>query len=103
MELHSTMIPTAAKQSKQFLMFTVAWHQFTLCTLFLFQRTDSCVDLVTSLLVDTVLVTIYKWTELMSVEGFGVFEDIGLDNEEGVHQVSHKFCDTVVSEVWKLF
>ena len=45
----------------------------------------------------------YKWAEVMSVEGFGVFKDVGLDNEKGVHQVGCKFCDTVVNEVWKLF
>merc|ERR1719491_264597 len=39
----------------------------------------------------------YKWAEVMSADAFGAFEDVGLDNEEGVREVGRKFRDTVLS------
>ena len=39
----------------------------------------------------------YKWAEVMSADAFGAFEDVGLDNEEGVREVGKRFRDTVVS------
>lgn len=53
----------------------------------------------------------YKWAEVMSADAFGAFEDIGLENEEGVRETGKKFRDTVLSlgggippsEVFKLF
>ena len=39
----------------------------------------------------------YKWAEVMSADAFGAFEDVGLDNEQGVREVGRKFRDTVVS------
>lgn len=53
----------------------------------------------------------YKWAEILSADAFGAFEDIGLDNEEGVKSVGRKFRKTVLgygggkppSEVFKEF
>ena len=39
----------------------------------------------------------YKWAEVMSADAFGAFEDVGLDNEEGVKEVGRKFRETVLS------
>jgi len=39
----------------------------------------------------------YKWAEVMSADAFGAFEDVGLDNEEGIREVGRKFRDTVLS------
>jgi len=39
----------------------------------------------------------YKWAEVMSADAFGAFEDVGLDNEDGVREVGRKFRDTVLS------
>jgi len=39
----------------------------------------------------------YKWAEVMSADAFGAFEDVGLDNEEGVREVGRRFRDTVLS------
>mmetsp|Transcript_21787 Transcript_21787/g.51694 ORF Transcript_21787/g.51694 Transcript_21787/m.51694 type:complete len:778 (+) Transcript_21787:138-2471(+) len=39
----------------------------------------------------------YKWAEVMSADAFGAFEDVGLDNEEGVRNVGKKFRETVLS------
>jgi len=39
----------------------------------------------------------YKWAEVMSADAFGAFEDVGLDNEDGVKEVGRKFRDTVLS------
>ena len=41
----------------------------------------------------------YKWAEVMSADAFGAFEDVGLDNEQGVREVGMKFRDTVVSSL----
>ena len=39
----------------------------------------------------------YKWAEVMSADAFGAFEDVGLDNEEGIKEVGKKFRDTVLA------
>jgi len=39
----------------------------------------------------------YKWAEVMSADAFGAFEEVGLDNEDGVREVGRKFRDTVLS------
>jgi oligopeptidase A len=39
----------------------------------------------------------YKWAEVMSADAFGAFEDVGLDNEDGVREVGRKFRETVLS------
>ncbi|KAL9187436.1 hypothetical protein ACHAXT_001539 [Thalassiosira profunda] len=39
----------------------------------------------------------YKWAEVMSADAFGAFEEVGLDNEEGVKEVGRRFRDTVLS------
>lgn len=39
----------------------------------------------------------YKWAEVMSADAFGAFEEVGLDNEEGVREVGRKFRETVLS------
>eukprot|EP00956_Cyclotella_meneghiniana_P028919 scaffold68671_cov56-Cyclotella_meneghiniana.AAC.1 len=39
----------------------------------------------------------YMWAEVMSADAFGAFEDVGLDNEQGVREVGMKFRDTVLS------
>ena len=41
----------------------------------------------------------YMWAEVMSADAFGAFEDVGLDNEQGVREVGMKFRDTVVSSL----
>jgi len=39
----------------------------------------------------------YKWAEVMSADAFGAFEEVGLDNEDGVREVGRKFRETVLS------
>jgi oligopeptidase A len=39
----------------------------------------------------------YKWAEVMSADAFGAFEDVGLDNEEGIREIGRKFRETVLS------
>ncbi|KAL7547939.1 hypothetical protein ACHAWF_011203 [Thalassiosira exigua] len=39
----------------------------------------------------------YKWAEVMSADAFGAFEEVGLDNEEGVKEVGRRFRETVLS------
>lgn len=39
----------------------------------------------------------YKWAEVMSADAFGAFEEVGLDNEDGVREVGRRFRDTVLS------
>jgi len=39
----------------------------------------------------------YKWAEVLSADAFAVFEEIGLDNEEGVQAAGRKFRDTVLA------
>jgi len=39
----------------------------------------------------------YKWSEVMSADAFGAFEDAGLENEEEIRKVGMSFRDTVLS------
>merc|ERR1719440_1961129 len=53
----------------------------------------------------------YKWAEVLSADAFAAFEEVGLDNEEGVREVGRKFRSTVLamgggthpSEVFRAF
>merc|ERR1719231_1808103 len=53
----------------------------------------------------------YKWAEVLSADAFAAFEEVGLENEEGVREVGRRFRDTVLamgggahpSEVFKAF
>ncbi|KAI3994357.1 hypothetical protein MKX01_012614 [Papaver californicum] len=39
----------------------------------------------------------YMWGEVLSADAFSAFEDVGLDNEEDVKEIGHKFRDTVLA------
>ncbi|KAL7463221.1 hypothetical protein ACHAXS_003593 [Conticribra weissflogii] len=39
----------------------------------------------------------YKWAEVMSADAFGAFEEVGLDNENGVKEVGKRFRETVLA------
>lgn len=39
----------------------------------------------------------YKWAEVMAADAFSAFEEVGLDNTEGVREVARRFEDTVLS------
>lgn len=39
----------------------------------------------------------YKWAEVLSADAFAAFEEIGLDNEEGVQAAGRRFRDTVLA------
>ncbi|KAI3993554.1 hypothetical protein MKX01_002567 [Papaver californicum] len=39
----------------------------------------------------------YIWEEVLSADDFSAFEDVGLDNEEAVKEIGHKFRDTVLA------
>ncbi|CAN0598021.1 unnamed protein product, partial [Laminaria digitata] len=39
----------------------------------------------------------YKWAEVMAADAFSAFEEVGLDNAEGVREVAQRFEDTVLS------
>ncbi len=53
----------------------------------------------------------YKWSEVMSADCFGAFEEAGLDNEESVRRVGRHYRDTLLAlgggtdplEVFRLF
>lgn len=53
----------------------------------------------------------YKWAEVLAADAFSAFEEVGLDNQEGVRAVAQRFEDTVLSlggskpaaEVYRLF
>ena len=53
----------------------------------------------------------YKWSEVMSADCFGAFEEAGLDDEEAVRRVGRRYRDTVLAlgggtdpmEVFRLF
>ncbi len=53
----------------------------------------------------------YKWSEVMSADVFGAFEEVGLDNEEAVRRVGRKYRETFLAlgggtdpmEVFRLF
>lgn len=36
----------------------------------------------------------YKWAEVLSADAFGAFEEVGLDNEQGVVETGLRFRDT---------
>ena len=59
-------------------------------------RIGSCVDLATFLWgILGVGYCSYKWAKFMSADAFAVFEEVGLDNEDGVH------CNLEISVVGK--
>ncbi len=39
----------------------------------------------------------YKWAEVLSADAFAAFEEVGLDNEDGIKAVGRKFADTVLA------
>lgn len=39
----------------------------------------------------------YKWAEVLSADAFAAFEEAGLDNEQTIAQVGHRFRDTVLA------
>ena len=39
----------------------------------------------------------YKWAEVLSADAFGAFEEAGLEDEEQVKEIGHRFRDTVLS------
>ncbi len=39
----------------------------------------------------------YKWSEVLSADAFAAFEEIGLDNEDEIKQLGHKFRETFLS------
>ncbi|MCR9278256.1 MAG: M3 family metallopeptidase [Pseudomonadaceae bacterium] len=39
----------------------------------------------------------YKWAEVMAADAFSAFEEVGLDNSDGVREVAQRFEDTVLS------
>jgi oligopeptidase A len=53
----------------------------------------------------------YKWSEVMSADVFGAFEEVGLDDEAAVRRIGRKYRDTFLAlggsvdpmEVFKLF
>lgn len=53
----------------------------------------------------------YKWAEVLSADAFAAFEEAGLDNEQAIAQIGHRFRETVLAlggsqhpmEVFKAF
>lgn len=39
----------------------------------------------------------YKWAEVLSADAFAAFEEAGLENEQAIAQVGHRFRDTVLA------
>lgn len=39
----------------------------------------------------------YKWSEVLSADAYGAFEEVGLDNEEAVQETGRRFRDTVLA------
>ena len=39
----------------------------------------------------------YKWAEVLAADAFGAFEEVGLDNEQGVKEVASRFRETVLA------
>lgn len=39
----------------------------------------------------------YKWSEVLSADAFGAFEEAGLDNDEAVAETGRRFRDTILS------
>jgi oligopeptidase A len=40
----------------------------------------------------------YKWSEVLSADAFGAFEEAGLDDEQAVQSAGHKLRDTILSQ-----
>ena len=53
----------------------------------------------------------YKWAEVLSADAFAAFEEAGLDNDEKIIEIGHRFRDTVLAlggskhpaEVYRMF
>lgn len=53
----------------------------------------------------------YKWAEVLSADAFAAFEEAGLDNEEKMVEIGHRFRDTILAlggskhpaEVYRMF
>ena len=53
----------------------------------------------------------YKWAEVLSADAFAAFEEAGLDNDEKMVEIGHRFRDTVLAlggskhpaEVYRMF
>lgn len=53
----------------------------------------------------------YKWAEVLSADAFAAFEEVGLDNDEKLVEMGHRFRDTILAlggskhpaEVYKMF
>jgi oligopeptidase A len=39
----------------------------------------------------------YKWSEVLSADAFGAFEEVGLDNDEAIARTGRRFRDTLLS------
>ena len=39
----------------------------------------------------------YKWAEVLAADAFGAFEEVGLDNDQGVKEVANRFRETVLA------
>jgi oligopeptidase A len=39
----------------------------------------------------------YKWSEVMSADAFGAFEEAGLDNEVQVKAIGRRYTDTILA------
>ena len=40
----------------------------------------------------------YKWSEVMSADGFSAFEAVGWNNEPGLVSTGHRYRDTIFSD-----
>ena len=40
----------------------------------------------------------YKWSEVLSADAFGAFEEAGLDDEQAVQSAGRKLRDTILSQ-----
>lgn len=41
---------------------------------------------------------VYKWSQVLSADAFGAFEDVGLDDADAVAQLGRKYRDTILAE-----
>ena len=39
----------------------------------------------------------YKWAEVLSADAFSAFEEAGLENEQNLSEVGHRFRETVLA------